>query len=69
MGLRQAVNLGGWRFIIMLKKIKSFLQDVFALLAFAAFIYGIYLIYIPAAWIVGGAGVLWFFAGPGRRNR
>lgn len=34
------------------------LVDIFGLLGFAAFIYGLWLVYPPAAWILGGLLVL-----------
>lgn len=34
------------------------LVDIFGLIGFAAFIYGLWLVYPPVAWIVGGLLVL-----------
>jgi len=44
---------------------KEFLRELLLILGFAAFITGIALIYVPAAFISGGALLLWLCA-PGK---
>jgi uncharacterized membrane protein YhaH (DUF805 family) len=34
-------------------------HDLIILLAFGAVLYGVYLVFVPAAWILGGGAVLW----------
>jgi len=56
-----------------MKPLKEFIRsvtlgDVFLLAGFASLMYGLSLIYVPAAWIAGGIlllGASWMIGGPG----
>jgi hypothetical protein len=46
---------------------KNILNDVFMAIGFLAFCAGVWMVFMPAAFIVGGAG-LFLFGFPGRRK-